>query len=52
MSLKNFEILDQLGKGAYSVVYKVRRKCDSQEYALKKVFLKNLTDKEKENALN
>lgn len=52
MSLKNFDILQPLGKGAYSTVYKVLRKCDQQIYALKKVNLKALSDKQKENALN
>ena len=41
-----------LGEGAYSSVYKVRRLSDSQEYALKQVKLLNLSDKEKQNALN
>ena len=41
-----------LGEGAYSSVYKVKRIKDSEEYALKKVKLQNLTEKEKENALN
>jgi NIMA (never in mitosis gene a)-related kinase len=33
-------------------VYKVRRLEDGREYALKKVKMQNLSDKEKENALN
>ena len=40
------------GEGAYSSVYKVKRLQDNIEYALKKVYLVNLSDKEKENALN
>lgn len=40
------------GDGSYSCVYKVRRLEDSQEYALKKVKMMNLSDREKENALN
>ena len=50
--MDGFEILEKLGDGAYSVVYKVRRKEDSQIYALKKVSLSNLSQKEKENSLN
>ena len=50
--MNNFEILDKLGDGAYSVVYKVKRKEDNNIYALKKVKLKGLSDKEKQNALN
>ena len=52
MSLAGFQILDKLGEGAYSTVYKVKRIQDSGIYALKKVRMANLSDKEKENALN
>ena len=52
MSLRDFEIFDKLGEGAYSTVFKVRRRSDSQLYALKKVKLHGLKDKEKANALN
>ena len=37
MSMKNFKIIDILGKGVYSSVYKVWRIKDNTEYALKKV---------------
>jgi NIMA (never in mitosis gene a)-related kinase len=40
------------GEGAYSAVYKVKRASDTHEYALKRVKLLNLKEKEKENALN
>ena len=50
--MDGFENLEKLGDGAYSIVYKVKRKEDSNIYALKKVKLHGLTDKEKENALN
>lgn len=52
MSLKDFVILSKLGEGAYSSVYKVQRIADSQTYALKKVKMANLSEKEQENALN
>lgn len=52
MSLADFEKLNELGDGAYSTVYKVKRKSDGQIYALKKVNVGSLSDKEKENALN
>lgn len=52
MSLSNFEILSKLGDGAYSTVYKVRRKIDNKIYALKKVSIEKLTEKERKNALN
>lgn len=52
MSLKDFVIVAKLGEGAYSSVYKVQRIIDSEIYALKKVKMNNLSDKEQENALN
>jgi len=50
--LQNFKILKRLGEGAYSSVYSVLRLSDGQAYALKKVKMGKLSDKEKENALN
>ena len=50
--MENFEIISKLGEGAYSIVYKVKRKIDNQIYALKKVRLSNLTEKERTNSLN
>lgn len=47
-----YVVLHNKGEGAYSVVYKVQRIEDGLTYALKKVKLPNLSDKEKENALN
>lgn len=52
MSLADFQIVKRLGEGAYSSVYNVKRNIDSQIYALKKVKMVKLSDKEKENALN
>ena len=53
MSLKDFNIITKLGisllisgEGAYSSVYKVKRLADSEIYALKKVKMNNLSDKE------
>ena len=50
--MNRFKIIAKIGEGAYSTVYTVRRIEDSELYALKKVKLKNLSDKEKQNALN
>ncbi len=50
--MNDFQIISKLGEGAYSVVYKARRLVDGNTYALKKVKLLNLSDKEKQNALN
>ena len=50
--MNNFELISKLGEVSYSIVYKVRRKADLKMYALKKMKLKNLSEKEKQNALN
>ena len=50
--LTDFVFQKKLGDGAYSSVYKVRRLDDNVQYALKKVKMLNLTEKERENALN
>ena len=50
--MNDFQITSKLGEGAYSTVYKVRRLIDGNIYALKKVKLINLSEKERKNALN
>ena len=50
--MNDFQIISKLGEGAYSTVFKVKRMVDNQIYALKKVKLLNLSEKEKENSLN
>ena len=50
--MDNFEIIDILGEGSFSIVYKVKRKLDNQIYALKKVSLQNLKEKKILNSLN
>jgi NIMA (never in mitosis gene a)-related kinase len=50
--MKDFQVLNKLGEGAFSIVYKAKRLSDEKEYALKKVKMSNLSLKEKENALN
>lgn len=52
MSMNDFEILAKLGEGAYSSVYKVKRLVDESIYALKKVKLVNLSNREIHNAVN
>jgi NIMA (never in mitosis gene a)-related kinase len=44
--------LEKLGDGAYSEVFKVRRKTDGKIYALKKCRIGKLKPKEKNNSLN
>ena len=50
--MKGFDIIGKLGEGAYSIVYKVRRREDKKVYALKKVKMQGLNEKEKNNSLN
>ena len=35
--MRDFEVLAKLGEGAFGVVFKVKRKADGKEYAMKKV---------------
>ena len=50
--MDDFIMNTKLGTGSYSEVFKVTRKSDNLPYALKKVSLGNLSQKERENALN
>lgn len=50
--LADFDVVGTLGEGAYSSVFEVVRKGDGHTYALKKVKLPSLNDKEKLNAFN
>lgn len=52
MSLRDFVILTKIGDGAYSSVWKAKRISDGKHYAIKKVKMDQLSQKEKENALN
>ena len=52
MSLKDFQVLNRLGEGSFSSVWKVKRLSDGKEYAMKKVKMNALSEKEKQNALN
>jgi NIMA (never in mitosis gene a)-related kinase len=52
MSLSDFEVIKQLGKGAFGSVSLVRRKKDSQTYAMKRIRLIPLSEKEREISLN
>lgn len=50
--MNRFNIIEEIGKGAFSVVYKVNRIEDNQIYAMKVVDMRKMSTKEKENALN
>lgn len=51
-SLKDFEIIKDIGKGSFATVSIVKRKVDDKIYAMKKVKISTMGTKEKENALN
>lgn len=36
--MKDFDMMAKLGEGSFGQVYRVRRKADGKEYAMKKVF--------------
>lgn len=50
--MENYEIQEEIGKGAFSTVYKVLRKEDELMYAMKIIKMRKLSPKEKENSLN
>jgi NIMA (never in mitosis gene a)-related kinase len=52
MSLKDFELLKELGKGAFGTVCLCKRKEDGNIYAIKRVKISQLNKKEQENSLN
>ena len=52
MSLNDFEIIKQIGSGAFSTVSLVRSKKDNILYALKRVELSKMKSNEKDNSLN
>lgn len=51
-SIDDFQVLKKIGAGAFSSVYNVRKISNNKEYALKKVKLDSLSEKERENAIN
>jgi NIMA (never in mitosis gene a)-related kinase len=50
--MNQYTMISKLGEGAFSVVYRVRRKEDGKEYAMKKMRIMNLSEKELANCLN
>lgn len=47
MALSEFTIIKFLGKGSYGSVYKVLRKSDGKEYALKEVKIRYMSQQER-----
>lgn len=52
MSIYDFEIIKEIGKGSYSKVYLCKRIGDNKTYALKRAKITELPAKDRENALN
>eukprot|EP00826_Nyctotherus_ovalis_P034540 TRINITY_DN2889_c0_g4_i4.p1 TRINITY_DN2889_c0_g4~~TRINITY_DN2889_c0_g4_i4.p1 ORF type:complete len:592 (+),score=135.20 TRINITY_DN2889_c0_g4_i4:225-2000(+) len=50
-AVADFELLAELGRGAYGVVYKVRARKDNNVYALKKIPMKHMKIKHQREAL-
>jgi NIMA (never in mitosis gene a)-related kinase 1/4/5 len=52
MSLSDYELGVQLGRGSQGVVYRAKRKADRQPVAIKQVFVQNMSRKEQTVAAN
>ena len=52
MSLNNFYLGKFLGKGSFGSVQLVQRKSDNKYYAMKRIAMSKLPEKDKQNALN
>ena len=50
--ISDFKLISKIGTGAFSTVYKALRTIDNKYYALKKISLSSLSEKERENAFN
>ena len=48
--LKDFEILNELGRGSYGIVYKVKSKIDDKIYVIKKLSLTHMNEKVQKEA--
>ena len=49
---KKFIVEKEIGKGSFSRVFRVRRTKDNKTYALKRIEIGKMKEKEKQNALN
>lgn len=51
-SLRDFEVIKQIGKGSYGTVFKVRRRSDNTIYAMKTINISQMDKKTLTNTLN
>lgn len=49
--LEDFVIQGKLGTGSFGTVYKVTRKADGQQYALKEIDLRCMSEQEQEDCI-
>ncbi len=52
LSEKDFEFLKELGSGSFGIVHLVRKIQEDKHYAIKSVKLSQMSQKEKDGALN
>jgi NIMA (never in mitosis gene a)-related kinase len=52
MSLRDFQLSRQLGKGSFGSVFKATRKVDGMVYALKRIDLSRMRRKDIEDSVN
>lgn len=52
MGIQNFQVREKLGQGAFATVYKVTRISDGKTYALKKVNIEKMGQKELDDTVN
>jgi len=50
--IRDFNVIKKLGEGSFGTVYLVKRLSDGQLYAMKKVRIYGMNEKDKGNALN
>jgi NIMA (never in mitosis gene a)-related kinase len=52
MSLRDFQLSRQLGKGSFGSVFKATRKADGMVYALKRIDISRMRRKDIEDSVN
>lgn len=52
IKIRDFRVLEKIGSGSFSQVYKVQKDDDQNIYALKRIKILKLKEKDRENTLN